>query len=246
MEEDKAMAIRQLPRHIGVIPDGNRRWARERGIPLAFAYRIGADKVEEFLEWCLEYGIRVVTVYILSSENLTRRSRIELEILFALLKERLRKVRNDNRIHENEVRVRVVGRKWLLPKDVLEEAEKTEEETSRYNRHCLNLAIAYGGRQEIIDAVRRIAEDVRMGRLSPWEIDERVFTRYTYLDCNGEYVEPDLIIRTGGERRLSNFLLYHVAYSEIYFTEKYWPDFTRQDFEDALRDYSARIRRFGG
>ncbi|GAB6947372.1 polyprenyl diphosphate synthase [Vulcanisaeta sp. JCM 16161] len=233
-----------VPVHIGVIPDGNRRWARKVGISITEAYRIGSDKVEEFLDWSLDFGIRIVTVYVLSTENFLRRSKLELDLLYRLLKEKLIKVRKDDRIHRNRVRVKVIGRTWLLPEDVRREIELTEEATADYSDHYLNLAVVYGGRQEIIDAVRRILIDYNSGRLNISDLNEDVMFKYLYVG-DEPYPEPDLIIRTGGEHRISNFLLYETAYSELYILNKYWPEITKEDLKQALDDYARRERRFG-
>ncbi|ADN50328.1 polyprenyl diphosphate synthase [Vulcanisaeta distributa] len=233
-----------LPIHIGVIPDGNRRWARKVGLPITEAYRIGSDKVEEFLDWSLDFGIKIVTVYVLSTENFLRRSKLELDLLYRLLKEKLIKVRKDERIHRNRVRVRVIGRTWLLPEDVRREIALTEEATANYSDHYLNLAVVYGGRQEIIDAIKKILVDYNSGKLNISDLNEDTLFRYLYIG-DEPYPEPDLIIRTGGEHRISNFLLYETAYSELYILNKYWPEITKEDLKQALDDYSRRERRFG-
>ena len=233
-----------VPVHIGVIPDGNRRWARKVGLPITEAYRIGSDKVEEFLEWSLDFGIKIVTVYVLSTENFLRRSKLELDLLYRLLKEKLIKVRRDERIHRNRVRVRVIGRTWLLPEDVRREIELTEEATADYSDHYLNLAVVYGGRQEIIDAVKKLIIDYNSGKLSISDLNEELLLKYLYVG-DEPYPEPDLIIRTGGEHRISNFLLYETAYSELYILNKYWPEITKEDLKQALDDYARRERRFG-
>jgi tritrans,polycis-undecaprenyl-diphosphate synthase [geranylgeranyl-diphosphate specific] len=233
-----------LPMHIGVIPDGNRRWARKMGLSIVEAYRVGSNKVEEFLEWSLDFGIRVVTVYVLSTENFLGRSKFELELLYRLLKEKLIKVRMDERIHRNRVRVRVIGRTWLLPEDVRREIELTERATADYSDHYLNLAVVYGGRQELIDAVRKLIVDFNSGKLGMNDINEDTLFNYLYLN-DEPHPEPDLVIRTGGEYRLSNFLLYETAYSEIYVLNKYWPEITKEDLKQALDEYARRERRFG-
>lgn len=233
-----------LPMHIGVIPDGNRRWARKMGLSIMEAYRIGSNKVEEFLEWSLDFGIRIVTVYVLSTENFLGRSKFELELLYSLLKEKLIKVRMDERIHRNRVRVRVIGRTWLLPEDIRREIELTERATKDYSDHYLNLAVVYGGRQELIDAVRKLIVDFNSGKLGMNDINEDTLFNYLYLN-DEPHPEPDLVIRTGGEYRLSNFLLYETAYSEIYVLNKYWPEITKEDLKQALDEYARRERRFG-
>ncbi|MGC9179494.1 MAG: polyprenyl diphosphate synthase [Vulcanisaeta sp.] len=233
-----------VPVHVGVIPDGNRRWARKVGLPITEAYRIGSDKVEEFLDWSLDFGIKVVTVYVLSTENFLRRSKLELDLLYNLLKEKLIKVRRDVRIHRNRVRVRVIGRTWLLPEDVRREIELTEETTADYSDHYLNLAVVYGGRQEIIDAMKKLLIDYNSGKVNISDLDENALFKYLYVS-DEPYPEPDLVIRTGGEHRISNFLLYETAYSELYILNKYWPEITREDLKQAIDEYERRERRFG-
>lgn len=235
-----------LPRHIAVIPDGNRRFARSRGLDYETAYRMAADKVEEFLEWVHDYkDIKVVTVYTLSTENLARRSPFELQVLYRLLAEKLRMAREDERIHKRRVRVLLIGDLASLPRRVVAEAEETMRATSSYNDYHLVLAMSYGGRREIVEAVRKVVADVLSGKLDVGKIDESALFKYMYT--NGiPHPEPDLIIRTGGERRLSNFLLYQGAYAELYFIDKYWPEITREDLDAAIRSYVERERRFGG
>ncbi|MGC8607352.1 MAG: polyprenyl diphosphate synthase [Vulcanisaeta sp.] len=233
-----------VPVHVGVIPDGNRRWARKVGLPITEAYRIGSDKVEEFLDWSLDFGIKVVTVYVLSTENFLRRSKLELDLLYSLLKEKLIKIRRDVRIHRNRVRVRVIGRTWLLPEDVRREIELTEETTADYSDHYLNLAVVYGGRQEIIDAMKKLLIDYNSGKVNISDLDENALFKYLYVS-DEPYPEPDLVIRTGGEHRISNFLLYETAYSELYILNKYWPEITREDLKQAIDEYERRERRFG-
>ncbi|MGC8542977.1 MAG: polyprenyl diphosphate synthase [Vulcanisaeta sp.] len=232
------------PMHIGVIPDGNRRWARKMGLSIVEAYRIGSDKVEEFLEWSLDFGIKTVTVYVLSTENFLKRSKLELELLYRLLKEKMIKARNDEKIHRNRVRVRVIGRTWLLPEDVRKEIELTEKATMDYSDHYLNLAVVYGGRQELVDAIKKLLIDYNSGKFSINDVNEDTLFKYLYL-ADEPYPEPDLIIRTGGEYRLSNFLLYETAYSELYIMNKYWPEITKEDLKQALDNFAMRERRFG-
>lgn len=233
-----------MPRHIGIIPDGNRRWARKLGISIAEAYRVGADKVEDFLNWSLDLGIKTVTVYTLSTENFMNRSKLELELLYSILKEKLIKIRNYERIHRDRVKVRVIGRTWLLPEDVTKEVKLTEEATANYSDHYLNLAVIYGGRQEIMDAIKRLINDYQKGLIKLSDLDEKSLFKYLYVG-DEPYPEPDLIIRTGGEYRISNFLLYESAYSELYILNKYWPEVTKEDLINAIEEYSRRERRFG-
>ncbi len=233
-----------VPMHIGVIPDGNRRWARKMGLSITEAYRVGSDKVEDFLDWSLDFGIKIVTVYVLSTENFYRRSRLELELLYRLLKEKIIKIRNDKRVHRHKIKVKVIGRTWLLPEDVRREIALTEEYTASYSNHYLNLAVIYGGRQEVVDAVKKLLVDINSRKIGISDLDENTLLKYLYVG-DEPYPEPDLIIRTGGEHRISNFLLYETAYSELYILNKYWPEITKDDLKETLDDYARRERRFG-
>ncbi len=233
----------EMPSHVALILDGNRRWAIKRGLPPWLGHRKGADKVEELLDWCLELGIRTVTLYVFSTENF-RRPKREVEELMKLFEESLERLLRDERIYKNEIRVKALGRLYLLPERIQELLKKVERRTSHFDKFYLNIAIAYGGRAEITDAVRKIARDVRAGRLSPEEINEKVIERYLYT-AHLPNPEPDLIIRTSGEERLSGFLLWQSAYSELCFLDVYWPDFRKIDFLRAIRTYQRRQRRFG-
>jgi len=232
----------RIPSHIALIPDGNRRWARKVGLSIEEAYRVGSEKVKDVLQWALDLGVTTVTIYVLSMENYARRSSSELKLIYSLLKEKLIEVRSDSRIHENKVRVKLVGRTWLLPDDVRREAMITEKLTAEYSDHFLNLAVLYGGRQELVDAFNALLRDYLEGNVM--EINEETIMRYLYLNHTPN-PEPDLVIRTGGEFRVSNFLLYEIAYSEIVVLNKYWPEITREDFMLAIEEYSGRERRYG-
>lgn len=236
----------EVPSHIALILDGNRRWAAFKGFKHAFNGHLeGARKAEKFFEWCQEFeGIKTITLYVFSTENF-RRPREEVERLMGLIRNYLERLAVDKRIHEHGVRVKVIGRIDLLPSEVRETVRKVEEATKNYNRRYLNLAIAYGGRAEIIDALKRIAEEVRAGRLNPSQLDEALFEKFLYTGFLPN-PHPDLIIRTSGEERLSNFLLWQGAYSELCFLDVYWPSFERKDLYRAIRIYQQRKRRFGG
>ena len=230
--------IEKVPLHIGIIPDGNRRFARKKGLSLLKAYEIGAEKVREVLSWCREFGIKYVSIYTLSYENLKNRSEQELKIIFNLLEKKLKRVAKDEEIHKNKVRVLISGDKTILPKNVIEAINLAENSTKNYNNYYLILLVGYGGRKEIIDAIKKIIKD----DLKIEEITEKTFRKYLYLP---NIPDPDLVIRTSGEQRISNFLLWQIAYSELYFINKYWPELTKQDFIQALISYSKRQRRFG-
>ncbi len=238
---EKAVREGPIPEHVGIIMDGNRRFAREMGLDPWEGHRFGADKLEDVLEWCWDVGVRAVTVYALSTENL-RRPKEELRRLFDLMEERFNKLAESERIHRREVAVRAVGRLHLLPDRVRRAIKRAEKLTREYSKRFLNVAVAYGGRQEIIDAVRAIAHDVKGGKLDPEDINEDTFRRYVYV---GDLPDPELIIRTSGEERLSNFLLWYSAYSELYFVDVYWPEFRKIDLLRAIREFQRRERRFG-
>lgn len=231
------------PKHVGIILDGNRRWARSRGLPPWIGHERGAQKVEELLRWCYDTGIKTLTIYVFSTENFLRTKR-EVEEIMNLAQKYIEKAMGSKEIHEYEVRVKAIGKLELLPPKLREAIEKIEKATERYNKHYLNIAIAYGGRSEIIDAVIRIAEKVEKGILHANEINEEVFEKHLYTShLPNPY--PDLIIRTSGEERLSGFLLWQSAYSELVFLDIYWPDFRKIDLWRAIRIYQKRERRFG-
>ncbi|GGP21586.1 UDP diphosphate synthase [Thermocladium modestius] len=229
--------LSRFPLHIGVIPDGNRRWARKNNTDFFSAYRIGADKVEDFLDWAIEMGIKAVTVYVLSLENLMNRSETEKKIVYELLINKLIKTRSDPRIHNNRVRITAIGRWRNLPQRVVDEILNAMNSTSNYGDHFLNLAIAYGGLQSVVDMVNGMLG--AKGEISDSELFKYLPTSFL------PHPMIDLVIRTGGEYRLSNFFPLETAYAEMYFTNKYWPDFGRDDLIDALNFYAGRERRFG-
>jgi len=233
----------EIPTHIAVIMDGNRRWARKRGLYPWLGHKFGAEKVDELIDWCINLGIKVITIYALSTENL-KRSKRELDEILRLLKEKSLEYVNDERLHKHGIRVKVIGRKDLLPRDVREALEKLEEATSKYNNLYLNLAVAYGGRAEIVDASKNLIKDVLAGKVKVDEIDEAILERYLYTSDIPNH-EPDMIIRTSGEERISNFLLWQSAYSELVFLDVYWPEFRKIDLMRAIRIYQKRQRRFG-
>ncbi len=232
-----------LPRHVALILDGNRRWARRRGWPPWVGHRVGADKVEEVLNYIYELGIETVTLYVLSTENLKRPTE-EVKELLNIIKERADELRRNPRIHRNQVKVRVIGRIHLLPRDVRRSLKMLEEATANYSKHFLNIAVAYGGRAEIVDAVRMIAEKTKQGLLSVHSIDEKTIEQHLYTHGLPQ-PDPELIIRTSGEERISNFFLWQSAYSEFVFQDVYWPDFRKIDLLRAIRTFQQRERRIG-
>ncbi len=230
-----------LPKHIAVIMDGNRRYARQLNVTSDEGHLLGKERLEEFLDWAYDIGIKIVTVYAFSTENF-RRDSSEIEYLMNLYAKSFDDITKDERIRKNRIRVRLIGKTDLLPGYLREAAKRAEEFTKDFDKYLLNVAIAYGGREEILDAIKNISKEVKKGNLEPEDIDEKLIERYLYT---GEIEDPDLIIRTSGEERISNFLLWQSAYSELYFTDVYWPDITKLDLLKAVRDYQKRQRRYG-
>jgi undecaprenyl diphosphate synthase len=229
----------RLPRHVAVIMDGNGRWAGQRGLPRVEGHRRGELAVREAVECCGELGIEHLTLYTFSAEN-WRRSADEVSALMRLIEFVARKEIHD--LHRKGVRLRVLGRIHELPASLQDELERDINLTRENTGLNLNLAINYGGRAEIVDAARRLAERVQRGQLTPEEIDEAALARELY---HPGMPDPDLLIRTGGEMRISNFLLWQVAYSELWVTDTLWPDFARAELVEAVRAYQTRERRFG-
>lgn len=232
----------KLPQHISIIMDGNRRFAAGRGEATSFGHRLGKEKVMEVMDWVLDLGIPYLTVYALSTENILGRDEDELEELFDLYVEGLNDISVDPRIHNNGVKVQIVGRRELLPERVLEAVRIAEEKTAAYDRFVFTVCLAYGSREEILEAVRSIAEDHAKGEIDIDEIDEAEISRRLYTS---DLPDPDLVIRTSGEERVSNFLLWQSAYSELYFTDVFWPSFSRNDLLEAVESYQKRKRRYG-
>ncbi len=230
-----------IPNHIAIIMDGNRRYARRRGLPPYIGHMFGSQKAEHVLEWCLELGVKNLTTYTFSTENF-RRNEEEKRHLFSLIEDRLRKLAKDARIHKNRVRVRIVGKKELLPENVLKAIDEVEEATKHYNNYRLNIAIAYGGRQELMDAIREILRKVKRGILKIEDITHKTIEEHLYSP-DGDYASVDLLIRTGGEQRLSNFLPWQSVNCVAYFCDVYWPEFRKIDLLRAIRMW--QIRRFG-
>ncbi len=230
-----------MPQHIGVIIDGNRRFAKEKGLNAWDGHKIGAQKINDVLDWCWEAGIKVVTIYSFSTENFDRPEK-EVKEIMKIAKAKFEEILEDMRIHQHKVRVKAIGRLYLLPDSVKEAIQKAEESTEDYDQHFLNVAIGYGGRAEIVDAFKKIAKEVLSGQMTPEEINEGVIATNLYT---AGLPDPDLIIRTSGEERLSGFLLWQAAYSELFFCDVYWPDFRKIDLLRAIRTFQRRARRFG-
>jgi undecaprenyl diphosphate synthase len=238
--KDQVVQAGHIPRHIAIIMDGNGRWARQKGLPRIAGHRRGIDSVREVVRATGELGVEALTLYVFSAEN-WRRPRREIGALMKLLQETTRQEVDD--LMRNNVRLDIIGRlDEIAPaaKNVLTEAVRR---TSGNTGLLLNLAINYGSRSELVDAVRRMVDNIQRGELAVGDIDEDMFGRYLYT---GQLPDPDLLIRTSGEMRLSNFLLWQLAYTEIYVTDVLWPDFRREHLYRAILDYQSRERRFGG
>ena len=231
----------KIPQHIAIIMDGNRRYADSLGLSPENGHYFGKDRIEDVLDWCLDLGIKVLTVYAFSTENFNRTS-TEVKTLMHLCNNELQRAKGDSRIHRNQVRIRVIGQLDELPEDIQNSANTIMETTKNYDKYHFNIALAYGGREEIVQAIRRIAEDVQLGDLDLDSISKQTVSSYMYT--NG-LPDPDLILRTSGEERISNFLLWQLAYSELYFSDVYWPAFQKRDFLKAIQTYQKRKRRFG-
>ncbi len=226
-----------VPRHVAVVMDGNGRWAQERGLERTEGHMRGEDALFECIEGALELGVRWVTVYAFSTEN-WRRPRPEVKFIVNFNRDTLRRRRDE--LHERDVRIRSIGRRnWRMPRGLLRVIDESVELTRHNRRMTFTIAFNYGGRAEIVDAVRSLVE----AGVAAADIDERAIARHLY---DPEMPDPDLVIRTSGESRISNFLLWQVAYSELLFLDSLWPDFTRESLYDAVREYQARSRRFGG
>ena len=232
-----------MPEHIAVILDGNRRWAIKKELPPTEGHMFGVEVGEDFLEWCFDLEIKTVTLYVFSNENF-KRSEKEVAHTLKIIEDEAIKLKENSKIYENKVRITAIGKKDVLPRSLQAIIHELEEATKKYSNFYLNIAVAYGGRAEIIDATRQIALEAKEDKLAIEEIDEYLFRRYLYT-AHLPNPYPDLIIRTSGEERLSGFLLWQSAYSEFCFLDVFWPDFRKIDLLRAIRTYQNRKRKFG-
>ena len=228
-----------VPKHIGIIMDGNRRFAKRLMMKPWKGHEWGKEKLKEILTWCKEKDIRELTLYTFSIQNFNR-PKEEFEYLMKIFAEGFQELINDERLVKDDIRINFIGRNYLFPKMVRDMQKKLMDMTKNHNKFVINFAMAYGGREEVIDAVRKIGEQVKTGELSVEEINEEVFSKNLYMED-----EPDLIIRTGGEYRTSNFLIWQSSYAEWFFVDHMFPEFTKEDFEEAITSYVQRDRRFG-
>lgn len=231
--------LEDLPKHVAVIMDGNRRWARSRCLPAVEGHRRGVEAYKKIVKLCSKLGIEFLTAYAFSSENWKRTS-LEVSILLKLFKYYARKERDD--LKRNNVKFQLIGNIEGFPEGLRNEFLKTQEHTKNCKGLTINLAVNYGSRDEIVRAVRKIAEKFKNGIIQLEQIDEKLISDSLYTK---NIPDPEILIRTSGEIRISNFLLWQSAYSELYFTDKLWPDFNEMAFMDAIRSYQARQRRFG-
>ncbi|WP_259779751.1 isoprenyl transferase [Aestuariispira ectoiniformans] len=229
----------QVPTHIAVIMDGNGRWAKSRGLPRVAGHRAGADAVRRIVEAAASAGVSYLTLYSFSSEN-WKRPEEEVRDLMGLLRRYLKAEIAE--LHGKDIRFKVIGDRKRLAPDIIRLIEDAEEMTAENSRMTLVLALSYGAREEIASAARKLAQSAAMGLINPEAIDEEVFAAHLYT---GGIPDPDLLIRTSGEQRISNFLLWQMAYTEFTFVDKFWPDFSEEDLGQAIRDYSKRERRYG-
>ena len=232
----------KMPKHVAIIMDGNRRYSKLQGnIDVIKGHEIGVDTLEKVLDWSIELGIEIITVYAFSTENFNRPAH-EVEGLMNLFVTNFKRLVDHEKIHRNEVRVKVVGRTDLIPESVREAIKEAEDATAQYDKRLFNIAIGYDGRLEIIDSIKKIIEQVQAGEITVDDVDEDLVSKNLYTEG---LADPNLIIRTSGEERLSGFLLWQSSYSELYFCETLWPELRKVDFIRAIRSYQARERRFG-
>lgn len=230
----------KVPEHIAIILDGNRRFSKRLMMKPWKGHEWGAKKIRELFQWCYELGfVKELTLYCFSVENFNR-PKDEFDFLMKIFKTEFDRVYNDKEIEEKQVRINVIGRIWMFPKELERSMHRIMEKTKDYSRYIVNFAMAYGGRAEVVDAAKKIAEQIKNGKLDIEQINEETFSRNLYMAD-----QPDMIIRTGGEKRLSNFLSYQGAYSEIFFVEKMWPEFEKEDLLECIEDYKKRERRLG-
>lgn len=231
--------ITSLPVHVAIIMDGNGRWAQRRGLPRSAGHRAGMERIREIVRACRDYGVKYLTIYAFSTEN-WRRPQEEVSFLMSLFQEALKNQIND--MHREDVKIRFIGLKQNLHPDLVREMERAEKLTAENEAITLNVALNYGGRAELTAAIKGIAHAVKQGKLTPEAIDDEQVAAHLFT---AGQPDPDLLIRPGGEQRVSNFLIWQTAYSELYFSDLYWPDFNQEELAKAFRYFSQRERRFG-
>lgn len=227
--------------HVGMIMDGNRRFAKRLMLEPWKGHEYGMKKIEDVLKWCKELDVKELTLYAFSIQNFNR-PKHEFDYLMNLFRKEFKRINEEkeNEISKNNLRVRFLGRRDLFPEDIQKQIGDIEKKTSKNDGYYLNFCFGYGGREEIVDAVHRIAEDIKSGEVQPSQVDEELIDNYVYNAS-----QPDLVIRTGGDNRTSNFLVWQTAYSEWFFIKKFWPELTREDLEKIFEEFKKRERRFG-
>jgi len=240
---EKEIQRGDMPNHVALILDGNRRWAKRHLTFPKEGHWKGADAVENLLDWCEELDIKIITLYALSAENLDREDK-ELEYLYELIRMRLEKLYNDPRIHRNKMRVVGIGRIELLPDSIKEVLDRLDKATKNYDKHFLNIALAYGGQYELVDAIKKIGTKIKEGKLDIEKINKDEIESNLYTSHLPQ-ASPDMILRTSGEKRLSGFLMWQSAYSELVFMDIFWPEFRKIDLMRAIRTFQERKRRMG-
>ena len=233
------MSETNFPKHLGLILDGNRRFAKKLMLKPWQGHEFGAKKLRKVLTWCKDFDIKELTVYGLSIENL-KRPKEEFNYLMKIFKETFDELVDDPEINDNGIKINFMGSLHLLPENIQEAIKVLEENTKNNSNYLVNIALAYGGRNEIIDAARRIAMAVKEGKIKPSEVNNKLFEKHLYTSD-----EPDMIIRTGGEKRSSNFMCYQSAYSEWFYLEKTWPEFEKEDLNQCIEEFTKRKRRYG-
>lgn len=231
-----------VPQHIAIIPDGNRRWAKKRMLPVKAGHREGAEVFRRIVRHAEHLGVKYITFYAFSTEN-WKRDASEVDALMGLLLNFLLNSEEELGKDKDKIRIRVIGRRERLSPELQQEIARVEKETENNRNIIVNMAINYGGRDELVDCVQKIAKETEQGLLTSEQIDEEVIESHLFT---ADTPDPDLLIRTSGEQRISNYLLWQMAYTEFYFTDKLWPDFDEKELEEAVRVYSSRQRRFGG
>lgn len=229
----------KVPTHIALVLDGNRRYAKKLGLQLWKGHEFGVRKLEQLLDWCIELGIKELTIYSFSTENFNRTKR-EKDFLFKIFDREFSNMKHKESIFKNKIRVNVIGRLNMFPKGIRKAMLDIMEETKKHKNFIVNFAMAYGGRQEITDAVNRVIKDIKSNKINSKKINENTITSYLYLKS-----EPDLVIRPGGEVRTSNFLTWQSVYSEFVFIDKLWPEFSKKDLIKCIEEFNKRERRFG-
>jgi len=236
---DTKITQNNFPKHIAIIMDGNRRWARKNKTLVKLGHQAGAETLNKTIDWAVELDIKYLTLYAFSTENWGRTEK-EINDIMNLLRKYLKSHRKE--LNQKNIKVNILGESDRVAKDIMEQITAIEKETKNNNRLFLNIAFNYGGRREIVYATKKLANKVLNGVLSVEDIDEKIFSQNLY---NSEMIDPDLVIRTGGDYRISNFLLWQIAYSELYFTNILWPDFTKEDLIKAIMNFQSRDRSYG-